>query len=61
MYVSTVYAIAHSDQLNHTEVATMEQLYPLHDEAGVELDHSAVVSHLMSLSPTQAQTEVTGA
>lgn len=61
MYVSTAYALAHSDLLNHTEVTTMEQLYPLRDDAGVVLDHAAVVDHLMSLSLTQAQTEVMSA
>ena len=53
MYVSTAYANAHLGPRS-----PKEQLYPVIDEQGHSLDHSALARHLLSLPATQAQDEV---
>lgn len=54
MYVSTAYANAHLG----AGITAQEQLYPVRDEQGQALDHTALSHRLLSLPAAQAQEEV---
>lgn len=54
MYVSTAYSNAHVKK--YTTVK--EQLYPLREPNGQEVDHAAIVDRLLAMPVEEAQSEV---
>ena len=54
MYVSTAYSNAHLGK-NST---VHEQLYHLQEPIGQDVDHAAIVKHLLALPANEAQIEV---
>lgn len=54
MYVSTAYSNAHLKK--HSTVK--EQLYPLREQDGQEVDHAAIVDRLLAMPVEEAQSEV---
>lgn len=54
MYVSTAYSNAHVKK--YTTVK--EQLYPLQEPDGREVDHAAIVDRLLAMPVEEAQSEV---
>lgn len=54
MYVSTAYSNAHLGK-NST---VNEQLYHLQEPNGQDVDHVAIVTHLLALPASEAQSEV---
>ena len=54
MYVSTAYSNAHLKKYSTVH----EQLYPLREPNGQEVDHSAVVDRLLAMPVEEAQQEV---
>ena len=54
MYVSTAYSNAHLERYSTVH----EQLYPLREPGGGEVDHAAVVDRLLAMPVEEAQQEV---
>ncbi len=54
MYVSTAYSNAHLKKYSTVH----EQLYPLREQDGREVDHAAVVDRLLAMPVEEAQQEV---
>lgn len=54
MYVSSAYCNAHMPKCS----TVYEQLYHLRDSSGKDVDHAAIVKHLLALPPEEAQAEV---
>lgn len=54
MYVSTAYSNAHLKRYSTVH----EQLYPLREQDGREVDHAAVVDRLLAMPVEEAQQEV---
>ena len=54
MYVSTAYSNAHLEKYSTVK----EQLYPLQEQSGQEVDHAAIVSRLLAMPVEEAQSEV---
>ena len=55
MYVSTAYSNAHLKKYSTVK----EQLYPLREQGGQEVDHAAIVDRLLAMPVDEAQREVT--
>lgn len=55
MYVSTAYSNAHLKKYSTVK----EQLYPLREQDGREVDHAAIVDRLLAMPVDEAQREVT--
>ena len=54
MYVSTAYSNAHLKRYSTVK----EQLYPLREPSGQEVDHAAIVNRLLAMPIEEAQSEV---
>ena len=54
MYVSTAYSNAHLKKYSTVK----EQLYPLREQDGQEVDHAAIVNRLLAMPVEEAQSEV---
>ena len=54
MYVSSAYSNAHLKKTN----TVREQLYPLQEPSGQEVDHAAIVKRLLAMPVDEAQVEV---
>ena len=54
MYVSTAYSNAHLKRYSTVH----EQLYPLREQGGSEVDHAAIVDRLLAMPVEEAQSEV---
>ena len=54
MYVSTAYSNAHLKKYSTVK----EQLYPLREQDGREVDHAAIVDRLLAMPVDEAQREV---
>ena len=54
MYVSTAYSNAHLKKYSTVK----EQLYPLKEQDGQEVDHAAIVERLLAMPIEEAQLEV---
>lgn len=54
MYVSTAYSNAHLQKYSTVK----EQLYPLQEQDGQEVDHAAIVDRLLAMPVEEAQSEV---
>lgn len=54
MYVSTAYSNAHLKRYSTVK----EQLYPLREQDGREVDHAAIVDRLLAMPVNEAQKEV---
>ena len=54
MYVSTAYSNAHLKRYSTVH----EQLYPVREQDGSEVDHAAIVNRLLAMPVEEAQQEV---
>ena len=54
MYVSTAYSNAHLKKYSTVK----EQLYPLQEQDGQEVNHAAIVDRLLAMPVQEAQSEV---
>ena len=54
MYVSTAYSNAHLKRYSTVQ----EQLYPVREQDGSEVDHAAIVDRLLAMPVEEAQQEV---